>query len=104
MTPGQAGGGGVPTAAQATTWKERTMRNRGRGLVGWIVVVAAVLGPVGCDLDDTRSPSNPPPSAPPPPPPAPQTPPKAAGRGTIVAPATESVFLAGTVPLTSQPA
>jgi len=80
------------------------MRNRGRGLVGWIVVVAALVGPVGCDLDDTRSPSNPPPSAPTPPPPAPQTPPKAAGRVTAVAPASASTFLAPTVPPASRPA
>src|SRR5688500_3793896 len=89
---------GLPTAAPATTWKERTMRNRRRGLVGVIVAVAALGGVGVCDLDDTRSPSNPPPSAPTPPPPAPQTPPKAAGRVAVVAPGTPSVFLSPMVP------
>ena len=77
------------------------MRIRGRGWVGLIVAVAALGGPAGCDLDDTRSPSNPPPSAPTPPPPAPQTPPKAAGRVTVAAPAAATAFLATTIPTAS---
>ena len=80
------------------------MRNRRRGLVGLIVAVAALGGASGCDLDDTRSPSNPPPSAPTPPPPAPQTPPKAAGQVTVGVPASLSVFLTPTIPPASRAA
>jgi hypothetical protein len=53
------------------------MRRFGGTLAGLVVIVAALVSGTGCDLDDTRSPAEPP-SAPTPPPPAPQTPPKAA--------------------------
>ena len=76
------------------------MRNRGWRLGGIIVAVAVLGGAGGCDLDDTRSPSNPPPSAPTPPPPAPQTPPKAAGRVTV---GSASAFVAPTIPPAPRP-
>jgi hypothetical protein len=49
----------------------------GAVVTGLVVLVSIGGGTVGCDRDDTRSPTAPPPSAPTPPPTAPQTPPKA---------------------------
>lgn len=51
-----------------------TQRIGGLACVGFMLLIVAV----GCDRDDTRSPSTPP-AAPTPPPPAPQTPPQALG-------------------------
>ena len=48
--------------------------------LGLVVSTAGLTAVVGCDRDDTRSPTKAP-AAPTPPPPAPQTPPKAVHAG-----------------------
>ena len=59
------------------------MRRLGAISIGLVILTGALAAIVGCDRDDTRSPTTPP-AAPTPPPPAPQTPPKAVQPGGTV--------------------